>query len=70
MTKRFWEPMKKNRWRVPFVAHYPGLGGFSRSFNSGAEREQFIREQNIIIRKCQTDEEYYHLYKNILILSE
>lgn len=70
MTKRFWVPLKKGKWRYNYVACYEGLGGFSRAFENGAAREQFIREQNAIVRKCASDEEYYSLYKNILLLSE
>ena len=42
---------------------------FSKMFNSGTDREKFIREQSKVIRQCATDEEYIQLYTVIQTLT-
>lgn len=69
--KTFWKPRKgRYRW---FYAEYHPVNDHDRwinkQFESGAEREVFIREQSELIRRCSTDEEYMNLYNSILTLT-
>ncbi len=74
MKKTFWEPKgTRGKWDNYFAANYgsyrdaPHLHR-SKTFKNGMERELFIREQNSIVRKCSSDEEYRALYDSVLTL--
>lgn len=73
--KVYWQPIgSRGRWDRRFSAQFyhrelDDSLHFHRNFDSGIEREEFIREQNSLVRKYDTAEEYADLYRSILTLT-
>lgn len=67
MKKTYWKPLKGN-WKRFYAQYRSNEEVFNRTFQTGLEREEFIREQNQLVRKYGSDEAYIALYKAVLTL--
>lgn len=70
MKKAYWRPLNtRGRWDDRFYAQYrSGDEVFNRTFTSGLEREEFIRDQNQLVRRYGSDEAYIGFYKTVLTI--
>jgi hypothetical protein len=76
MGKRvFWQPIRnRGKWDQRYAAEFRSRDAdnsiwFYRIFDSGMAREEFIREQNQMVRKFSTDEEYAQFYRTVSTLT-
>lgn len=70
--KTFWKP-RSGRWGYFCAEYYPINQHdvwLNKKFSTGPEREAFIREQNQLVRKCKSDQEYLEIYYSVLTLTQ
>lgn len=76
MGKRvFWQPIRnRGNWDQRYAVEFRSRTmddslWLYRTLDSGMAREDFIREQNSLVRKFSTDEEYVLFYRTVLTLT-
>lgn len=74
MKKTFWEPEGARKWDRFVYARYRNFKTsekmhLQKSFTCKMERETWIREQNSLIRKFSSDEEYVQFWNTVLTLT-